>query len=326
MARSRIVAPRSPRFAARGIVCCAFAALFTSLGASAHAADPIPPTPKEQLFYTNLTVLRVNPLGLQNQFELDWRHRLYDPGDSRIMAQNFWAITAAPILSPGLMRLGVAAKLQPLAILKLEVKWEYLNYFGNFDLVQSYDSANAEYSDSDIANGGDAGLNYATDGWQLTLDGEARAKVGPVIVRNRFKAGYLEVALKGDDKVFYEQYFDLLLPGKGWFFTNDLDVLFQVTNRLIVGVRYAFMGVNYADDMFAVGEDKTTDSAPTQRVGPLVAYTFCDDVPGASYNKPTLLLLVNWYVQHRYRTGEPVNQALPYIALGFAFTGDLIPW
>lgn len=300
-------------------------ALLATLAPSALAADPLPPTPKEQLFYQNLTVVRLNPLGLQNQFELDWRHRLYDPGDSLIMAQNFWSIGIAPILTPGLMRLGVNAKFQPLAILKLEVKWEYLNYFGNFDLLQSYDSANAEFSDSDIADGGDAGNNYATDGWQLTLDGELRAKVGPVIVRNRFKAGYVEVALRGDDEVFYDQYFDLLLPAKGWFFTNDFDLLFQVSQHLIVGARYAFMDAQYPDSAFLPGEPTDSDSAPTQRLGPLVAYTF-SDTPGEAFNKPTILLLVNWYLQHRWRTGQDVSQAFPYIVLGFAFSGDLIDW
>jgi len=300
------------------------AALFAP--ARARAEEPLPPTPKEQLFYQNLTVVRINPIGLQNQFELDWRHRLYDPGDSLIMSQNYWALFASPVLTPGLMRLGLGVKFQPLAILKLEVKWEYLNYFGNFDLLQSYPSVtDANFSDSDIADGGDAGRNYATDGWQLTLDGEARAKVGPVIVRSRFKAGYLEVALKGDDKVFYEQYVDLLLPGKGWFFTNDLDLLFQLSKHLIVGVRHAFMDVQYPDDAFQPGDPRETDSAPTHRLGPLVAYTFSDE-PGSAFNKPTLLLLVNWYLQHRYRTGEDTSQAFPYIVLGFAFSGDFIDW
>ncbi|MCA9643007.1 MAG: hypothetical protein KC492_20055, partial [Myxococcales bacterium] len=294
------------------------AAAFTFVAPA--AAEPLPPTPKHQLFYQNLTAARLNPLGLQNMFELDWRHRLYDPGDSLIKSQNFWALSVNPILTPGLMRLGVGAKIQPLAILKLEVKWEYLNYFGNFDLVQSYGDGGADFSDSALKDGGDAGLNYATDGWQLTLDVEARAKVGPFVVRNRFKAAYLEVALKGGDELYYEQYFDLLLPKAGWFFTNDLDALVFVNKHLIVGARWAFMDVAYPDA--ALVDANAKKNAPTHRLGPLIAYTFFDD-PGASFNKPTILLLVNWYLKHRWRTGEDVSQALPYFVLGFAFSGDL---
>ena len=43
------------------------------------------------------------------------------------------------------------------------------------------------------------------------------------------------------------------------------------------------------------------------------------------FNRPTLILIVNWYVSHRWRTGQDVNQGFPYLVLGFAFTSDLIP-
>jgi hypothetical protein len=290
-----------------------------------RAAPPqLPPTPEMQLFYSNLSVLRLNPLGLQNLFELDLRHRLYDPGDSLVLSQNYAALTLSPVLSPALARLGVAAKLQPLALLKLEVRWDYLSYFGNFDLIQSFDDPNADFSDDALEAGGKAGLNYATEGWQLTLDAELRARLGPVILRNRFKAGYLEVDLKGDDTVYYDQFADVMLPGQGWFFTNDFDLLFQVNDHLILGMRHAFMTVAYPDSAFP-GDTRETDSVPTHRLGPLIAYTFFDK-PGEAFNRPTILLLANWYLDHRYRTGQTSSQALPYIALGFAFSGDLIDW
>ncbi len=292
---------------------------------SLRASPPeVPPTPEMQIFYSNLSVLRLNPLGLQNQFELDLRHRLYEPGDSLLLSQNFAALTVSSVLSPALARLGVAAKLQPLAVLKLEARWDYLSYFGNFGLIQSFDDPNADFSDDALEAGEEAGLNYATDGWQLTLDAELRARLGPVILRNRFKAGYLEVDLKGDDTVFYDQFADAMLPGQGWFFTNDLDVLYQVSSRLIIGVRHSYMDVAYPDSAFA-GETRETDSVPTQRLGPLIAYSFFDE-PGESFNRPTILLLANWYLDHRYRAGQTSSQALPYIALGFAFSGDLIDW
>lgn len=278
----------------------------------------------EEITYLSFTVLRLNPLGLQSQFDLDWKTQLYDPGDSLIKSNNFFSIGVSPIISPALARLGVSAKLQPLAILKLEVRWDYLAWFGNFDLIQSYPDANVDFSDTAIANGGDAGLNYATDGWQLTLDAEARAKVGPVIVRNRFRAAYVEAALKGDDRVFYDQYFDLLLPRSGWFFTNDADLLFQISEKLIVGVRWAFMGVNYTADNFTSSVDRITDSQPMHRLGPLVAYTFHDE-PGSGFNRPTILAMVNWHLVHPWRTGQDVSQAFPYIVVGFAFGGRVFP-
>ena len=45
--------------------------------------------------------------------------------------------------------------------------------------------------------------------------------------------------------------------------------------------------------------------------------------PGVFFNNPTAILIVNWWLEHPYRTGQEVSQAVPYIVLGFAFNGDI---
>ena len=40
--------------------------------------------------------------------------------------------------------------------------------------------------------------------------------------------------------------------------------------------------------------------------------------------KPTLVLIVNWYVDHRWRTGADSPEALPYLLVGFSFQSDLM--
>ena len=44
---------------------------------------------------------------------------------------------------------------------------------------------------------------------------------------------------------------------------------------------------------------------------------------GDAFEKPTLLLIANWYLSHRWRTGADVTQAFPYLALAFRFEGTL---
>ena len=39
---------------------------------------------------------------------------------------------------------------------------------------------------------------------------------------------------------------------------------------------------------------------------------------------PTLLLVANWYLSHRYRTGADTSPALPFLLAAFAFSGDLV--
>lgn len=299
----------------------ALAAALTLAASPALAAIPEPVT--SGLGYTNLVALRVNPLGLQDQLELDLWWRLFDPGDSPLLANNAFSVSVAPVLSPASARLGLALKLRPLNVFKIEVRWEYLAWFGNFDLLQSFASPRDDFSDTAIAAGGDAGRNSAQDGWQLTLDGSVRAKIGPVVIRTRFKAGYIDVPLDHGDTVYYEQYYDLLLPSRGWFFLNDADVLATFGPHLIVGVRHSFASVAFPDDAYRAGEPHRTTSSPVHRVGPLIAWRFFDE-PGATFNQPTILVLAQWYLQHRWRTGADVDQAIPYLAAAFAFSGELL--
>ena len=58
-------------------------------------------------------------------------------------------------------------------------------------------------------------------------------------------------------------------------------------------------------------------------IGPLLAYTF-KDRPKKRFMRPTLYLLAQWWVKHRYRTGQEINQGLPLIVLGFSFNGELL--
>ena len=288
-----------------------FSALAEEAKDNASAWTP----PEHRLVYQNLTVLRVNPLGLQNKFDLAYRYRLME-SDSLLFRDTFVGVAFQPLLTPAFADVGVAAQLQPLTALFLEARWQWRGWLGTFNHLQSFDSPEAEYSDSAIKAGGENEQHYSTTGWLLGLTAELRAKVGPVVVRNRFQALYSDMDLRNDDPLYYEPLTDLLAPNKGWLITNDSDLLlFLLDEHLIVGARYSL----------GHGLDVGGPSAngPTHRVGPLIAYIFEKD-PGATFNKPTLLLLTQWYLGHRFRTGQDVSQAIPYIALGFAFSGDLL--
>lgn len=296
------------------------AALLLTVAAGPAAATDVEPAPwrppQHRLFYKNLTVLRVNPLGLQNAFELGYRYRLFD-SDSILLKDSFVGVAFQPTLTPAFARVGVAAQVQPLAVLFVEAKWQWIGWFGSFNHLQSFASPSADYSDTAIDDRGGKDLNYSTTGWELQLTAELRAKVGPVVIRDRITAMHTSMALKGGDRYYYEPLYDLLPADGGWMLTNDADVLvFLLEERLVVGARYS-LGHTFYDD----GVDNR--NSPTHRVGPLVAYRFADE-PGAKFDRPTALVMVQWYAKHRFRAGLDVNQAIPYVVVGFAFQGDLL--
>jgi hypothetical protein len=110
-----------------------------------------------------------------------------------------------------------------------------------------------------------------------------------------------------------------------------MDLLYRSRFGLTAGVRYSIVHPLYTRGDYRDNEEAVSDNGH-QRIGPLVAFTFFDR-GFTRFNKPTLLLIVNWYVDHRYRTGQGETSTLgafstspgvPYLVLGFSFQSDLI--
>ena len=130
------------------------------------------------------------------------------------------------------------------------------------------------------------------------------------------------MTLNEGDTVWYEGVNDVLMPQNGWALHMDNDLLWMGSNGWVAGVRHSMDHVFYpeAENMSSSALDELT---PNHRVGPLVAYSFFDE-PGRAFNKPTVVLILNWHLKHRYRTGEEISQAMPYGLVAFAFSGDLM--
>jgi hypothetical protein len=168
--------------------------------------------------------------------------------------------------------------------------------------------------------------------------------------------------------VWYDILNDTLLPSRGWNVHIDSDLLFSPEGAgLTLGVRHSFTQVFWGQTDFQPtdfcnngmggiggrGMAPTLDSlggcgaagffdpnGPMHRIGPLIAYNFKESYH-ARFNAPTVFVAVQWWLAHRYRTGDRTNaqemmlgnptspsdftaSAFPYIAIGFSFRGDLL--
>jgi hypothetical protein len=88
--------------------------------------------------------------------------------------------------------------------------------------------------------------------------------------------------------------------------------------------RHSLSHAFYRRRDFLPGEPVSQPNGPTSRLGPAVTYTFFDR-PGARFNRPTVFLLSQWWLRHRFRTGDQSSAGIPYLAIGFSFEGDLVP-
>lgn len=274
------------------------------------------PAPRDRLWYANATFARYNPLGLIESHKVGWRHRLSDR-DGVMLQDTYSFLGLNALVTPAWSRLGLAGEAQLLAVFRVFGDLSAVGYYGSFDQILLWQDPAAAYSDDTIAALGDGARPSL--GWTGTAGATLRAKVGPVALRSTAQVSRIDLSL-GDEEgaFFYDQYWDRLARDGGWAILDDTDLLY-VDGKLRLGLRHT-----WSDDLDApdVRPEDTPGALAHHRLGPLFAWQFRDDPPGARFNQPTLFVLTQWWLQHPYRTGQEQAQALPLIAAGFAFNGD----
>lgn len=273
--------------------------------------------PVHRLVHRNSLALRLNPLGLIYDGRFAYRRRLY-ASDSTALRDNFVSIGVAPGASPAFGRVGVIAEFQPLSVLTLYALYEMVGYFGVLDHLHSFPSSSSRFDDETLGDGAE----YATLGSQLMLGANVQLKIADLVIRTQAKFIRADFDLRRGDRVFYDPFYDVLAPDRGWFFTDDTDVIYQPSWGLLAGARYTVTRPFYG----ARHEDPSDPSPPDNRMhrlGPLVGWA----IRQRDGDRANVLVFATaqWWLVHRYRTGEETSQALPMLAAGIQTSGDLIP-
>ncbi|MCP3103930.1 hypothetical protein LZ198_34145 [Myxococcus sp. K15C18031901] len=279
-------------------------------------SEPPPPIPRAipdvRVYLSSLNVFRYNPLGLESQNRLVAQKRLFD-SPSVLLRDTFVNAALSLKLSPASYKIGPTVDIQPLAVLNVRAGYEYMQFFGTMGFLQSFPDAFRDFSD-DIRQDGEDGA-YSTTGHHFFIEPTLQAKVRSIALRTKFAIEYWNVDLRDGGTTFYEATPDTLVPGKGWLFANDTDLIWLGT-QWTVGLRYSAVWPRY-DEAQGVPEGTSANNSH-MRVGPLVAYAFNTD-EGTRFNRPTVLANVAWYLKHPNR-----EEALPYLLVGFAFNSDIV--
>lgn len=279
--------------------------------------------PRNRIVFSNLSVTRYNPIGLENQLRAGFQRRLFD-SDSPVARDNFVFLGTTPKLNPAYSRVGPTVEIQPLSIFNVRAGVEHVRFFSTFGFLQSFPSPRVDYSDSALEEyETDFENDYATSGVHTFVEPTIQLKVGSIVVRNKLAFDHWDMDLRDGDRVFYEATQDTLLPGTGWSMANDADLLYATETGLVAGLRHTFVRPVYEDEHFADGEERGYIRNRHQRLGLLAAYTF-HDRGFQTFSRPTVLVITSWYLSHRWRTGEDVSQGVPYVIVGFAFHSDML--
>jgi hypothetical protein len=309
-------------------VCPMFLSILLS-SLSAQAEESVAPSvdqpssdiPRHRVYYESLAALRYNPLGMQQRMTIGYRMRLMDkPSDDLLFGDSYAWLGVTGIQTPAYMRVGPWARIMPIALLRLQAGYEVARYNGGLDQMLTWDDpSNVDFSDAGIETLAADGTLKAM-GSVFTLEARLQAKAGPVAVRATLARYDYSYAVDGF--AFYDQTLDILAPTDGVVTMGDFDLLYVATDQVTVGARSSH---TRSQAEFAANDSEALRAASIDRTGVLVAYKFKSDL-GSRFDQPTVYMISQWHINHEYRAGQEVNRAVPYVAVGFAFTGDAIAW
>ena len=212
----------------------ALALLVALAGGPAHAQLGLSgDLPRHQVRLSSLTAATYNPLGLQTDLQLGYRYRLFD-SKSLLLRHAFVGVFHSLRINPAYTRLGSGVELQPMAVLTLRALYELRGYFGTAGMLQSWASPYAAHDDD--TNAARAEEAYRTLGHQVMLQAVLRARLGPVAVLNELTTHWFHMDLGSGDRVFYDAFFDTLVPGRGWLVANHAHLLLLGGRRLVVDI------------------------------------------------------------------------------------------
>jgi hypothetical protein len=289
-----------------------------------------------RLVLNSLVVFRENPFAVDGRFQLAAQRVLYSH-PSPALRDNHVLFGIDAKINPTATRIGPSIEFQPLSVAGIRVRAEWVDYFGILGSLQSFQSPAEDYSDSTLSRRLDESLNYATTGMHAAIEpmlqfGLPIARLGFLAVRERLSAEYWNMSLHSPassggrkDTVFYDSAMDTLVPADGWALQSDLDLVFQTKFSLIVGIRYTAIHPLYDRTAFLseAEADGYKNDNDIHRMGPVIVYNLVGREAGAR-NRLGLLLVANWYLGHRWRTGQDVSAAIPYFLLGLTFNCDLL--
>jgi hypothetical protein len=285
---------------------------------------------------SDLTIFRLNPIGLETRSRIGFQKKLY-PSTKKVTENNFFFAGLFPKRNPASAQISLGAEIQPASIFNVRTYYELQQFFGTFGFLQSFTSANSNYSDAQLKDLADLSATepQANLVRHFSVQPQLMLKFGKIVLRSLLQLDYWDFKTRGT--LIYEPTFDTLLPKQGWTMSTDTDVLFVTGTGLAAGLRHTFVKPFYTSDHFDSTADKSAYDGKNahQRLGFFGAYTLKDKGP-STFNKPTVILIASMYIKHKYRTGEPGTpdpghdgddyrtRAFPYLILGFAFESDLL--
>jgi hypothetical protein len=302
--------------------------MFTLFASSAHAVNPQRLQNKDEItgFYAPVNILAsYNLLGLRLAGDVGYRFRLFN-SENRAFKENYLFLGATASLTPAWMEFGGLVTIQPAAFFALKGMYRYrfqLPAFFSGGVFTNLNDAIQVFNSPDPVKGHQDGEQRIRDRIQDAANGNDGRRVLPgshiisVDATLRFQIkGFTALAFaryekwisqyEGDSRygAFYEGGIDIVI-------NNDDDIL--IVNGLL-GYEFDLFRTHKLLVMALTNYTKAFQSGEASfRLGPAFRWTFAKE--WGVFKQPNLLLVLNWYLEHRWRAAS--LDGVPLIAIQF---------
>jgi hypothetical protein len=282
-----------------------------------------------EIAFSNQFALRYNPLGLQDELYFGYKKKLFKAPKNKLLFGKSYIWTGALIrVNPQFAHFGGFIRTLPIAILELQASAVGVLGFSDSKSVQdkSYFTAATRQASAEAGS-------ITDNGWIATLKARLQYKKDAIAIRSAHLFRHLSIDGESTSGMFYDQNLDLVLPFNSWAYQTDTDLLYADDNKQwVLGLRHT-----YARSLSDVAQPSTSLAAqPNEaqlheihRAGPLFAWKFKQKASAKSKKskdplKHALLILSQWHIKHRLRTGNPTPGAIPYFAVAYVVSGTVL--
>lgn len=196
------------------------------------------------LFYNQFSARAMPLLGVADEFGLNYRYYFSD-SDSILFKNNNVGFGIFDSISPATNSVGVFAEVEPIAIFKLRVQYEYVQHFGAFTAMLVFPDKNSDYSDSELDYLQDEDKAVWATGEMFTVMPTFQIMVGRFVALDMLKFRWYDMNKEG---YFYEPTEDTLAKMNDYFFTNEAVIGIALwkrdeKNMLLLGTRHLYFSL-----------------------------------------------------------------------------------
>ncbi len=271
--------------------------------------DPASPDQMETILnIDHIFGIQYGPLGVFYEIDPYFKWDFFPNTDNILLRDAHFALGMTAVLTPSLSWWGPSITIAPLTIFSLNVQFTHViqGVAGSGYGLLDYNEPDpndlrlgqfGNYSDSYRMDHGEKIGEFTASTWNVFIKPSLFLQGGPIVFV--YMGNYMYFHPTNHEGLYYNDMADVILSDKSWCLMNDIMLLWEIATLekkdygLYVGVHNPLT--------FVLKDDAYTEFAYRWKVGPMVSWTFTDQLWNYAVEEPTVLVQAHYYIHDPIR-------------------------